>query len=69
MTTTETICVWRDTTTQPGEPSWIVSRDHLDSLGRAEMTRTLEVCATESEAHARGQEIAAELALPYLRHD
>ena len=46
---TECVCVWHDAISEPDSPAWVVTHDHLDAGGGAEMTRTLDVLSDGDE--------------------
>lgn len=64
MTTTKAICVWLDTTSEPGSETWIISQDRLNDRGEAETTATIDTCETRDEAIAWGKAIAEGRGLP-----
>lgn len=64
---TKAICVWYDETTGD-EAGWIVSRDELDSAGRAETTSTIGVYDDEDDALAAGRAAARKAGLPLYRN-
>lgn len=66
---TTTICYWLDSTSDPTDPKWIVSRDELDKQGRAEHTRTLSVHDDRDSAEAEAQRVAAGSGLPCVCND
>ena len=62
--TTNTVCVWYDSTDDGG---WIVSLDRVDATGAAETTRTLDVCDTEADAIDKAREECQRRNLPLSR--
>lgn len=64
---TECVCVWLDETSEPGEATWVVSRDQLDAGGGAVTTRTLSSHHNEAAAVAEAEEQGRRLGLPVRR--
>lgn len=59
------IGLWLDTTSDPRNPAWIVSRDSMNARGEAETTRTVATYSeddyADAKAHAKELAMAGEL--------
>lgn len=68
-TTIKAVCVWLDNQSGAEYPvKWIVSKDELDGMGRAETSRTISTHDSEEEAIEAGRAEAAKRRLPLYRN-